>query len=426
MPFFSNLRRFAKNKLTTADFANVVEQQGNTYNDPGFGFKELSPGTTPTVYGFDGHREKSWTADNGKLWLRDFLPQAIPTARILTFGYDAYTDSSSSVQTLHGHAQDFLARLCMSRETIDTKQRPIIFIAHSLGGIILKSALIQVNAANEGHLLPHKWIHVSTYGIVFLGTPHQGTDIVPKLVSLCTRPNNILLKHLTTHSELLQQQNSDFNPITAQFHMKFFYETLPTTLLGCISETIVPKSSAVSVDDDDFKSLLSAVQDMVKKALVMVHDRWIKFNQQNEGTPKEPIYMSKHRPSPRFVGQEKYLMRLGQFFAPENSLPAWNHFLLYGMGGVGKTQTCLTFIEEMLGNDYNFWGIFWIDSTNTETLTYGISNIVEDAEAKGIEKSPEAVLRWLAANQKQCLIIFDNADGIDGVVTDYLQQRRHP
>ncbi|KAF8514439.1 hypothetical protein BU17DRAFT_52554 [Hysterangium stoloniferum] len=94
------------------------------------------------------------------------------------------------------------------------------------------------------------------------------------------------------------------------------------------------------------------------------------------------------------------------------------------MGGVGKTQICLKFIEEMLGNDYNFWNIFWIDSTNTETLTSGFLNIAEDPEAKskGIEKSPEAVLRWLTANQKKYLIIFDNADGMGGMVKDYLQQ----
>jgi hypothetical protein len=102
----------------------------------------------------------------------------------------------------------------------------------------LEQALIQANVAHEGHLLPRKWIHLSTYGIIFLGTPHQGTDIVLKLISLCNRPNNILLKHLTAHSELLQQQISDFNPIAAHFHMKFFYETLPTTLPGDIS-TIV-------------------------------------------------------------------------------------------------------------------------------------------------------------------------------------------
>ncbi|KAF8529589.1 hypothetical protein BU17DRAFT_79603 [Hysterangium stoloniferum] len=453
MPFFSKLRhRVAKRKLTSTNSPHVVNQSEDTYNDPGFGIKELVPGTSPTIdivaiHGFDGHREESWTADNGKLWLRDFLPHTIPTARILSYGYDAYTNSSLSEQTLHGHAQDFLARLSMSRETGETKERPIIFIAHSLGGIILKSALIQANVAHEGHLLPHKWIHLSTYGIVFLGTPHQGTDMVPKLLSLCSRPNNILLKHLTTHSEPLQEQISSFNAITAHFHMKFFYETLPTSLPGHSSAIIVPKASAVlpgavniepismqkdhtgmskfqSVNDNDYKSVLCTVQDMIKKAPATVYAQWIKFNQQNEDIFQGPLYMSKHHSSPRFVGQEKYLTKLTNFFAPENSYRMWNHFLLYGMGGVGKTQICLKFIEKLVSNDCHFWRIFWIDSTNAETLKNGFSSIADDFEAKskGIEKSPEGVLRWLTATQKKCLLILDNADGMDGVVKDYLPQ----
>ncbi|KAF8529586.1 hypothetical protein BU17DRAFT_79596 [Hysterangium stoloniferum] len=455
MPFFSKLRhRFAKSKVTSANSLHVVNEPGETYNDPGFGIKVLVPGTTPIVdivaiHGFDGHREESWTADNGKLWLRDFLPHTIPEARILSYGYDAYTNSSLSEQTLHGHAQDFLAKLSMSRETGETKDRPIIFIAHSLGGIILKSALIEANVAHEGHLMPRKWIHLSTYGIVFLGTPHQGIDMLP--FSLCSRPNNILLKYLTANCEPLQQQISHFNAITAHFHMKFFYETLPTRLPVHSSAIIVPKASAVlpgavniepismhkdhtgmskfqSVDDDDYKSVLCAVQDMIKKAPATVDARWIKFNQQNDHNSQGPIYMSKHRSSPRFVGQEKYLSKLRSFFAPENSHPMWNHFLLYGMGGVGKTQICLKFIEELVSNDCrvlsHFWRIFWIDGTNAETLINGLSSIADDPEAKskGIEKSREAVLSWLAATNKKCLIIFDNADGMDGAIKDYLEQ----
>ncbi|KAF8496289.1 hypothetical protein BU17DRAFT_59450, partial [Hysterangium stoloniferum] len=257
------------------------------------GIKELSPGTSPTIdivaiHGFDGHREASWTADNGQLWLRDFLPQTIPTARIWSYGYDAYTENASSQKTVHGHAQDFLAKLSNSRDRSHHGSRPIFFIAHSLGGIILKSALIQASMANKRHLLRYKWICLSSYGILFLGTPHQGTDVVLKFTSLCCRPNNILLKHLISHSELLQQQNYDFNPIAGDFQMNFFYEYLPTRLADGTFEIIVPKLSAVvpgivdvpsigmykshsgmakfqSMDDDDFKTILLIVKTWSKK-----------------------------------------------------------------------------------------------------------------------------------------------------------------
>ncbi|KAF8502512.1 hypothetical protein BU17DRAFT_19616, partial [Hysterangium stoloniferum] len=71
------------------------------------------------------------------------------------------------------------------------------------------------------------------------------------------------------------------------------------------------------------------------------------------------------------------------------------------MGGVGKTQICLKFIEELMNNNYNFSRIFWLDATNAETLANDISNIADEPDAKlhDVEKSAEAVLEWLAQIQ---------------------------
>ncbi|KAG9021524.1 hypothetical protein FS842_006570, partial [Serendipita sp. 407] len=108
------------------------------------GFLELSAGQDPIVdiiaiHGLDGHRENSWTADDGTMWLRDLLPDDVPNARILTYGYDAYTRSFSrtSTKTIFHHAEAFVEDLSRLRRAADPK-RPIIFLAHSLGGIILK------------------------------------------------------------------------------------------------------------------------------------------------------------------------------------------------------------------------------------------------------------------------------------------------
>jgi hypothetical protein len=104
--------------------------------------------------------------------------------------------------------------------------------------------LIQASSAHAGHLIEHKWIALSTYAILFLATPHQGAEIVKsalqllKLASLYNKTNNMLLKHLTSDSELLQQQLSDYNAISSKFQMKFFYENLPTILPGGISSIV--------------------------------------------------------------------------------------------------------------------------------------------------------------------------------------------
>jgi len=73
------------------------------------------------IHGLDGHREESWTtgtADNAVLWLRDLLPTEIPTARILTFGYDANTRGKDQLttQTLYDHAEALIGRLVLFRQ----------------------------------------------------------------------------------------------------------------------------------------------------------------------------------------------------------------------------------------------------------------------------------------------------------------------
>ncbi|KAF8996198.1 hypothetical protein BDQ17DRAFT_1211328, partial [Cyathus striatus] len=54
--------------------------------------------------------------------------------------------------------------------------------------------------------------------------------------------------------------------------------------------------------------------------------------------------------TPDFVGQEVYLQRLRKHFEPNSSSKDSRDrklFLLYGAGGVGKTQICLKFIDQM-------------------------------------------------------------------------------
>jgi len=109
------------------------------------------------VHGLDGKREKSWTAKNNVNWLQDLLPTDIPQARIFSWGYEAITHSTSSIktQTIYDHARNLVSDLCRERgltevpqaylgtvhelNNAQTRRRPIIFVAHSLGGVVVKS-----------------------------------------------------------------------------------------------------------------------------------------------------------------------------------------------------------------------------------------------------------------------------------------------
>jgi hypothetical protein len=92
------------------------------------------------IHGLGGDAYGTWAHDNGKLWLRDFLPSQIPEARILTYGYDSEVAFSKSSAEVDDFARDLLQRLKSVRKSAEERARPLFFICHSLGGILFKQA----------------------------------------------------------------------------------------------------------------------------------------------------------------------------------------------------------------------------------------------------------------------------------------------
>ena len=79
---------------------------------------------------------------------------------------------------------------------------------------------------------------VSTYGILFMGTPHQGAEgvtwgiLASNLASLFANTNSRILEHLAKGSEWLDYQQELLLPISNKFETVYFYETYPTPLPG--------------------------------------------------------------------------------------------------------------------------------------------------------------------------------------------------
>ena len=87
----------------------------------------------------DNHAWNTWRkpgTKDGNLWLRDRLPDVAPHARIFLYAYNSNLIFGSSKERLVHQANDLLETLYLKR--VPDPRRPIIFIGHSLGGIMSK------------------------------------------------------------------------------------------------------------------------------------------------------------------------------------------------------------------------------------------------------------------------------------------------
>ncbi|KAL8706412.1 MAG: hypothetical protein Q9201_000558 [Fulgogasparrea decipioides] len=131
------------------------------------------------VHGLNEHSDYACTdPTTSTLQLRDILPRSLNVARVLTFGYNADTTAfygSGSADRLLQHAQTLVADLQADRSLEGCSQRPIIFVCHGLGGILVKKALAYSSSRISKNVEHFYSIFTSTYALLYFGTPHCGT-----------------------------------------------------------------------------------------------------------------------------------------------------------------------------------------------------------------------------------------------------------
>jgi hypothetical protein len=76
------------------------------------------------IHGLGGTAFKTWTHDNGRMWLRDFAPNQFPGARIFTFGYDSGIAFSRGTGTVSDFAKTLLEAIKLERQTPEV--RPVL------------------------------------------------------------------------------------------------------------------------------------------------------------------------------------------------------------------------------------------------------------------------------------------------------------
>lgn len=199
------------------------------------------------VHGLNGAPDHTWTASNGVFWPTQLLPATLvdAPANIIVYGYNADVatwkkDSSPTANFAYQHAQNLVMSLATHRRNAGATKNPIIWVCHSLGGIIAKRALLYSYDVLDPELDICRSIYVSTYAMIFLGTPHTGSNlaswghalqgmsgIVPRKF-FDSEP--ALLETLKKDNVVLQEINLHFRDIYRRFKIHMVRENQKTDL----------------------------------------------------------------------------------------------------------------------------------------------------------------------------------------------------
>lgn len=177
------------------------------------------------------------------MWLRDALPASIPGVRSFIYGYDSKVLASHSFQSISDISTSFILALKNGGWNLNSK-KPIIFIAHSLGGIVLKDACVQIAEAREATTA---CILNNIQGAIMFGVPSLGMEQSHLLAMVEGQANETLVQDLSrgTGNNYLRQLRGRFDGIcfTRQARIIWAYETVesPTIRVGfypiCLSFT---------------------------------------------------------------------------------------------------------------------------------------------------------------------------------------------
>lgn len=204
------------------------------------------------VHGLGGDSRKTWSKNHDPslywpgLWLP--LEPDIGKARILSFGYNANLRPGAprNISTIADFAKELLYEMRFGKdengEDLDIGKVPIIFVVHSMGGLVVKKAyLLGQNDAQYQDVVR------SISAIVFLATPHRGSDLARALNRVFTatfQSPKDFVNDLAKSSPALEELNEEFRHIAPKLAIVSFYETLATSV-GPKKLMVLEKDSSI-------------------------------------------------------------------------------------------------------------------------------------------------------------------------------------
>lgn len=187
------------------------------------------------VHGLDGDSRATWhPKDRPDAFWPAWLGEDVPAAGVWSLGY------AVSASAWKGHAMPLADRATNVLDLLELDgigRRPIVFICHSLGGLLVKQMLR--HGADYGNPA-WKAIATRTKALVFLSTPHSGANLASWLQHVGTLlRTTVSVEELEAHHPRLRELNLWYRRHVADFDLAtvVYCEKRPVAGLLVVDET---------------------------------------------------------------------------------------------------------------------------------------------------------------------------------------------
>ncbi|KAI1774882.1 TPR-like protein [Hypoxylon cercidicola] len=364
----------------------------------------------------------------GRLWLRDNLPSLLPESRIFLYEYHATVVYGQDRDTFLGKANELLEAIRIERDEVES--RPILFLGHSMGGLLIKQALI------NAHINPkYTTIKDAASGLAFFGTPHKGGDgMLVSLGGLAVQIARATGFQKSDNIMKVLESGNMFSDIMDEHwrHQLLAYDIV--SFWGAL-DSVVPRESArlglpgdrenivkldadhhgvckfgeSQTDQDNLKLVQANLKDLYKNALK-------NSGRDTRNKPLRDTRLSCHyiplARNNQFSGRKGILDELQKRLFVRKDC---RKLAVFGLGGVGKTQVALQFAYWVKDNHPDF-SVLWMPALSNESFDQAYMELARRLAIpmnKG-EDPKESVRRYLTLESTgKWLLIVDNADSYE-------------
>ena len=400
------------------------------------------------VHGLGGHFWSTWHPQGSDKYTNFFpawLGEDFPNYGVWSMSYDSSPVKFQGSEMPIIELADYMATELV--DSNDLGERPLIFITHSMGGILVKQMLR--NAQDYGDSYRKRLVQQAK-GIVYIATPHSGASLASllKFLGLITSVNTKELE--ASHPRLLELNRVHRSHETlSQIPIRVFGESRKTkgilvvdgaTVDPGIAEvtpTILPNEDHISIAKPESKNatLYKATRTFIRRNLQAkqslpnlqgtkkpLQSQSIEVKNTNSdrniNSKKKRLNNLPYGSASNFVGRETQLQELDELL---NSNQQEVITAIAGMGGVGKTELALQYALQY--KDKYPGGVCWLKAREADMgmQIIQLSGLQPPKEFDLIAKVQYCWRNW--QNEDKLLIVLDD---VASVKKDYYQANIAP